>query len=170
MSLHGLINSSDTFSNSLLRRQLRSINSLQNEGNGSVMVTDSEKEMMRGKVLLLPVNLSTGHFFFVWLDGDTRRKRQCCWPKSLHYSLFSHLAQSPGSIWTPLRHTIYYSSPIQGSQQKNVIVCACLTLSPVASLLVINSVRQIWHHTWRCNVTRETISSGVTCQISDRTV
>ncbi len=49
--------------------------------------------------------------------------------KSLHYGLFSHLAQStPGSIWTPLRQSVYYSGPIWCSQQKNVIALPCLRL------------------------------------------
>lgn len=66
------------------------------------------KNSRRGR--LFPVNLGPRSVFVI-------RWRMLA--KSLHYGLFSHLAQSaPDFIRTPLRQSVNYSSPISCSQKK----------------------------------------------------
>lgn len=98
-----------------------------------VRVTDGQRRWREGQDegeqgrVLLPVNLGTG--VFLWLAGDAKEEVTVLLAKSLHYGLFSHLAQfSPSSIWTPLRQSVYYSSPIWCSWQKNMIALPCLCL------------------------------------------
>lgn len=120
----------------------------------------------RGRVRLSSVNLGTG--VFLWLEGDVKEEATVLLlllllAKSLHYGLFAHLAQSiASSIWNPARQSVYYSSPIWCSQQKNIIVlgCACPALSPAHCLSLQHTAETVWHHTQRCNVTWQSISSG----------
>lgn len=124
------------------------LNNFQNEGNLLVSVPEIGWQTVkrndkvsenRGRVRLLPVNLGTG--VFLWLDGDVKEEAKVLLlAKSLHYGLFAHLAQSiAGSIWNPPRQSVYYSSPIWCSQQKNTIVlrCACPALWPVVCPLLV---------------------------------